>query len=268
MKEDKAKAIVAVMVLILAIVGVMVFVLKNKDKDKDTFKDASTEVKEKAEKVFEYMFYATKGYDSKFGGTDILFSKDKYEINDLSDASKIKVATNYVMKNMSTSVSNATIEQIVKSEKINGSEYTFYEGKDIRDAIKKLFGIDFKNVSVIGENNYKYDYVYFENYDLYGVRNNPNDVSSDSVYDVYYKVLNTKEDKDGKVKVEFVIAYVYVDSASNVVKFSTKSDVSDFVYELQNGKASIKDEDKFPKYAMYLTKKDNNYVFESLEKVK
>ena len=234
MKDGKAKGIIAVLILLLAIVGVVVYVFKDKNKEKDTFKDASTEVKEKATKVFEYLFYSTKGYTSKFGGTDLLFSKDKIEVKDISDASKLKVATNYVMKNSSTSVSNATIEQVVKTENISENEYTFYEGKDVRDAIKTLFGIDFKNLSVIGENTYKYDYIYFEKYDLYGVRNNPNYVSDDGIYDVYYKILNTKTDEDGKIKIEFVIAYVYIDSANGVVKYSTKSDASDFVYELEN----------------------------------
>ena len=261
MKENK----LLIFFVVLIIVGGIVFVIWSGKKD--SYKDASNEVKDKVNDRLDYYVNITKYYSSKFDGVDLLFEKDKFNKNDVSNASLLRLATSYVNKELNNTISNNVINQLVNDEGLDKNVYTFYDGKLIRQAIKELFDIDYKDQGIVSENNFKYGYQYYKDYDVYVVSSNDNYVNNED-YQIDYKVLNIKENKDGDIKVEFVIAYVFIDNAHSSLKYSSKSDLSDLVYEVKIDDAGIKEEDKFTKFNIFLKKTDNGYVFDSLEKIK
>ena len=262
MKDEKVKLIIAVIVFALAIVGT--FIIFNKKKEE--YKDVDDNTKEKINNVLGYYTDITRYYSSKFDGVDLLFDKDKTTLDDISVSSMLRLATVYTAKNLNSNISNTLINQLINTEGLNQDSYTFYEGKNIRTAIKELFGVDFKDQSILNNKDFKYNYQYFKDYDVYAVSSN--DYANNDSYQVDYKVLSTKENKDGNIKVEIAIAYVFIDNSHNTLKYSSKSDLSDLIYEVKIDDAGIKEEDKFTKYNLFLKKDGERFIFDKLEKIK
>ena len=152
MKENK----LLIFFVVLIIVGGIVFVIWSGKKD--SYKDASNEVKDKVNDRLDYYVNITKYYSSKFDGVDLLFEKDKFNKNDVSNASLLRLATSYVNKELNNTISNNVINQLVNDEGLDKNVYTFYDGKLIRQAIKELFDIDYKDQGIVSENNFKYGY--------------------------------------------------------------------------------------------------------------
>lgn len=261
----KSKLIIIIIAAALVIAGTIILVLNLKKKE-ETFKEASTEVKDKAAKRLDYFMNLTKYYTTKYNGADILFSKDKTEFDDISEANLIRIATEYISNELDSSIQNATINRMVAAEGINKDNYTFYSGEKVKKAIKDLFGVDFKNKSIIGEKGFKYNYEYYEDYDIYLASINKEYSLMDSNYQLDYKIIKTEEGSNGNVKVTFAIAYVYADRTNSIARYAKEPNDENYVYNVAFSELGIKEEDKFNQYILTLEKQDNNYIFKSIEK--
>lgn len=253
-----------VLILIIAIVGLIIFfVVRTFTKEKIT-----DDEKEMAEsKIVDYYAAMTYGFNTQYGGIDILYNSDSIVYDDLNPASVLTIATKYLSKTQTNeNVSNNVIDILNQSGTYgNLDDASFYTGASIREAIKYLFGIDFENISADENYDFIYDFYYDKEYDTYIMkRNNVTDYSTANEY-IDYSIIETTKEKD-KIKTNLAIAYVFNDGTNTNYYQDRNGEkiIAENVTEFPKDKIN-----DFDKYTFTLKKADNNnYVFESIEKVK
>ena len=253
---------ILVLIAIVALIAVLLFFLVKKEDDKEV--KASEEETKIAENIIEeYLLSLTEGYNTPYSGIDVLYSKDKTTFEDLSAGNIIRAAINYAnLNNLDTSVSGNIIENIKDTYDMN--EYSPYNAKAIRQAIKELFGKDF-NGSSIDEPNYLYNYFYVEEYDIYLSGKNDNTVELDTNHSMNYRIIETTKIKD-TLKTKVAIAYIYDNNGKLV--FTSDSTGNNIVFENEDNNYDIPDEEvsKFTQYTITLKKSDDKYVFDNIRK--
>lgn len=226
------------------------------------------EEREKIDDVMQnYFAKITEGYTTTYNGIDVLYSKDKTTYEDLDTKAVLNMAAKYASNNdLDVNVSISDLEALDKTGTYGKiSEYTAYNGKGIRDAVKELFGAEIDSQSAVSTSGYIYNFYYVSDYDIYLMkRNDVYDVSS-KLQTVEYKVVDTVK-KGDKYITTVAVAYTY-NNGQNIIYASdskgenvVSSDTNEFPVD------KINDFSKY-KFTMSL---DNNghYVFESVEKVK
>ena len=267
MDKVESKKILAIGLLIVIIVAAlfMIFKLGNKGNNKSS-KEQITEAEEKA---ISYFASLKSGYATDYNGIELLYDEDKITYDDLSVENILNTASRYAVDNLDVGVPSNTIEQL-SLRGITQDKYTIYNAKAIREAIKKLFGIDWDNKSTNGELNFIYDYIYEKDYDVYLKRanNNKNNSYDSSSYSVDYKIVDSNKSGKDELKVTIAIAYVYEDG-NELIYYSDKEN-SNEVYTKNIDEASIDDDklDDFKKYVITLKKVNDTYTFKSIEKNK
>ncbi len=260
MKDGNAKkilpiVIVLIVVALLVLLGVKLIAKKGE-------KEVTGEKKETVEKlVNNYFTNITTGMGTAFGGTDVLFSKtDKQTVKDFNDVYILNIAFSYVV-NEGKGFVGEDINAYIKRQ-YEYTDFTALQGKEVRSAIKKLFGVDFKDTSA-ELFNFDYNFVYDENNDIYIRRfvGTANERTTD--YLVYAKALKTVE-KGDNLEVEVVVAYVY--GANKYYSFTKDSNFKNVVFD--SDKYEMKDDkvNEFDHYIVTLKKDGDNYVFESIQK--
>lgn len=263
MKNLDFKKLLVLLLIIAAAVAVVFLIFKVVSKD-----SLNDEEKKKIEeKVSSYYTNLTDGYTTVYGGTDMLFQKESTTFADLETASVIYTAIKYAENNeIDTSVKTMYLDSIKAEGKYGDlSDYSAYSGTGVREAIKALFGeVNYTDTSSTDNHNFKYDYVYISKYDLYLMKKSNALEIENSKQHVEKHVIKTEE-KEDKIVTTVAIAYVYDDGTTikyasdkngeNIIVEDVKEFPTDFI-------------DKFDKFEITLTKKDNNYIFESIKKVK
>ena len=260
MKNKMVKLLV--LIVIIALVGGLIYFLVNKNKPNKTTEDV---VKIRNINYFLYLGEGTK--NTKYKGTETLFTGEKFTYNNISKGSILTAAFNYLNDNQKEE--NALLDPSLYSElnsKYDLTKYIAMKGELVRKAIKNLFGVDWENASYSDPTgNSIYYYVYDSESDAY-LKGTQNDKKA-SAYLVYKVISNTK--KDDKIITTVAIAFadstdegydIYADPTN--VKLITKQKVSS-IEDLKD-----KEVDKLDKYNITSKLVDKNYVFDSIAPAK
>lgn len=262
MKNLDIKKLLVFIVIIVAIACLVFFIVKKVNDSKPT--EEETKIAE--ELIANYYSTMTAGFNTQYGGIDVLYNTDKITYEDLSFASVLTVATKYAMdKGYNTGITNSVTEKLKALGTYGNLENAaVFSGSDIRKAIKELFGQDIEDTSAANNYDFRYDFYYNAEYDVYIMKENDiKDYTTPNEY-MDYTVIETKKDND-KLITTIAIAYVYNDGTNtNYYKDrSGENVVAENVTEFPKDKTN-----EFDKYTFTLSKtEDNNYRFESIEKV-
>lgn len=263
MKNLDIKKLLVFLGLIILIVGGVIFTIthnKSKEEEKN--------IREESENItVKYFANLTQGYSSVYSGLDVLYNQDKVTAKDLEYGAIINTAVKYAQdNNINLNVNKNVIDALEKSKKYGSmKQYTAYNGENLRNTIKLLFGDVEEPLNMTGSLVYLYDYIYvFEN-DIYLMKKNDK-VSdfTDASYFIDYSLVKQESKKD-TVKTTIAIAYVKV-TDGNYTYYSDSKATNEIASEIKEFPEEKRDE--FDKFTFTLKKTDDGYRFESVEKVK
>lgn len=258
--DNKKMAIIIGAVVVLAILIVGGFLLLKGNKNGNKASKEKTDMA--ASKSIAYFTNLTYGAGTSYNGVELLFKQDKITYDNLATSNILTVAFSYAIDNLDTSIDGVLLSRLEGS--YNVDDFTMIPGKAIRTAIKELFGIEFEDKGAPAVANFKYGYIYDNYCDVYLQAANK-DIKTYTDHVVNYKAIETLEYGD-KLVTEIAVAYIKtVDGKNYFAKDSTQQNV---IYNSKDFK--IKDDkiDEFDHYKITLKKNGDNYVFESIEKVK
>lgn len=262
MKNLDSKKIALLVIIILAIALVVFFVItKGSKKNKEN--EASKEETTIAENATKYFTKLTYGHGTAYKGLDIIFNKDSVTYKDLSVGNILTVAYDYAIDNYNSSVSNL----LVKDLKANGYDTDNMEiisGENIRNAIKKLFGVDFTDQDFNAEVNYKYKYYYNSEHDVYLRSTQDTIINSDDSM-LTYKIIKTTS-KNDKLFTEIAVIYIY--KYNGKYYYTKDAQNKEKVYESDKLEPKEDKLNEFNHFTITLKKDKDNYIFEKIEKNK
>ena len=259
MKGKNGLKLVGIVIALVVVVALLFLGLKAISNKKG--KEITGDAKEKVETVaVEYIANLTTGTGTIYNGTDVLFSKAEAQTyKDLDKVYVLNAAYSYAINNGKASVDSALYDYVKRT--YHYTDCDIVSGEEIRNGVKALFGEDFKdtNAELYG---FTYKFIYDENNDIYIILSETVGVSNPN-YSVYTKVVSAVE-KDKKVEVDLVVAYVY--KADNTYSFTKDVNLKEAVftsakYEMDDAKV-----DSFDHYIITLNKDGDNYTFESIQK--
>ena len=264
MKKFDVKKLIIVLVIIALVVIVGLLLGKSV---KDNYVDKKDLTKYE-ENVIKYYLNLSGGYNTAYKGLEVLYASDETKLEDITEKQLITTAINYVsMNGENTFVDYATMNALYKDTYPEIKDAALYSAKDIRAAIKTLFGIDnFANPTIKGDVTSLTGYTYLAEEDIYIVVEGDLEKSLESkAQSLDYALVGT-EVKDGKIVTTVAIAYRYM--TGDKYKYASDRAGTNVVTE---SKEFPKDKiDEFDKYAFTLakTKDGKSYIFESVKKVK
>lgn len=230
-------------------------------------KEASEDEQQIAEEYIRvYVSTLTKGYNTIFGGTDLLYKND-YTLDDLSNGMILNSAIKYATENnMSTEVSSFVIQALEEANTYSDiSSYNAYNADTINEAIKLLFGMDVTGLESVDELGYGYNIHYNETYNIYVMGANSSYTKKDSDKAVEYYIVKTTT-KGDSLKTELAIGYTMTDGDDKYyysdANFENEISITDASNTFPTDEV-----DSFDKYIVTFTKNsDGNYIFESIMK--
>lgn len=263
MKNLDFKKLLVLLLIIAAIVAVVFIIINVVSKGGLTEEDK----KKAEERITTYYTSLTDGYTTAYGGTDMLYQKESVTFADLEQAPVIYTAIKYAEANgINTSVKTEYLNALNNEGSYGDiSLYSAYSGVGVRTAIKELFGeVSYTDASSTNNHDFKYDYHYIKKYDIYLMKKSNAIELTNTNQRVVQHVIKTEE-KDEKIVTTIAVAYVYDDGT--VVKYATDKKginvVAEDVTEFPTDKI-----DEFDKFEITVTKKDDNFIFESIKKIK
>ena len=189
MKKLDNKKIILLVVLILAIALVIFLAIKQSSKKKDgkLANDEETKIAETA--TIDYITKLTYGQGTAYNGLDLLYNRDSVTYDDLTVGNILTTAFEYAVNNSESEVSNTVINAL-KNDGFDTDNMTIISGSSIRNAIKKIFGVDFDNKDYSAGINYKFQYFYNSEFDVYLRSTTELAVNTDNTY-LLYKIIKT-----------------------------------------------------------------------------
>ncbi len=251
-----------IFIILLALLGGAIYLIVQKNNT------GSKTKKEKIETIssIQHFVNLTEGYDSKYNGIDRLFQEESATKDDLHNGILLTAAYRYILDPKNNIDSNITpIEYAELEEGVDISNATVLKGKQVRDAIKILFGIEFENDGYTNK-NFKYAYSYDPVTDMYIRKESTN--SADAAYSILPIVVSNKKNGStivSKVAIAYVIRKdkefnIYSDSENtNLIKTVEIIDINDF---------TEKELDQMAKFNITSQDINKNYTFEKIEAVK
>ena len=259
---DVKKLFVLILIVLVVAVGVF-FIVKNLGGSKKPTEEEA----ENAENLsIEYYANLTRGYSSFYGGLEILYQNEKTTYEDLEPAAIIYSAINYATdNNIDLSINTNTLLELKEDGGYTDiDKYTVYKGEGIRNAVKELFGVDFKNQSADDSINFMYKFVYDSVYDVYLMSNSGVQDLTDRDRYIDYKIIETVKKKD-KIITTIAIAYVY--NNAGTIMYAKDPNGEEIIIEDAEKEEFPEDKvDEFNKYDITLKEtEDNKFVFDSIE---
>lgn len=260
---EKKGVKILVLIIILALIGGAIYlIVDKKPKSKNGgFKDAATA------NSYKYFSYLSEGYDSVYNGVDRLYSVDSFTKDDLSNGMILTAAFNYVLDPANEIDTGITAEEYAALEEYYDlSDAVTIKGKYIREAIKVLFGITYKDQDY-SNNDFKYSYTYSAGTDMYIKKTKTN--SADDNYSVLNRLISSDK-KNNTTVARIAIAYI----VKTDKKYAVYSDanhtnlVKEFEGSFSLNDLSDKEVEKLPKYDITTKEVNENYTFEKIEAVK
>ena len=225
-------------------------------------------LKQYEERVEKYYMNLSGGLNTPYNGLEALYQADEIKAENLSDRQLIRVAISYISgEGKLAGVDNGTLTLLYKDKYPEIEKSTIYSAKEIREAIKVLFGIEnFANPTIVADATSLTNYTYLAEEDLYLEHGDYTNSNRDVNLAIDYKIVETVAKKD-KVVTTVAIAYVQKNEDKKIYASDMAGEkvVAKDCIEFPSEKI-----DEFQKYEFTLTKtKDGkNYIFESVKKVK
>lgn len=263
MKKLDNKKIILLVVLILAIALVIFLAIKQSSKKKDgkLANDEETKIAETA--TIDYITKLTYGQGTAYNGLDLLYNRDSVTYDDLTVGNILTTAFEYAVNNSESEVSNTVINAL-KNDGFNTDNMTIISGSSIRNAIKKIFGVDFDNKDYSAGINYKFQYFYNSEFDVYLRSTTELAVNTDNTY-LLYKIIKTTT-SNNKLNTEIAVAYVY--NYNNKYYFTKDANNKEKVYESDKLELQEDKLNEFEHFTITLKKINDDYVFEKISKNK
>ena len=264
-KLNKKTIIIGLIIAAVIIAGIVCLALFNSRGKETSEKDlkAVTEVYE------SYIYSMTLGYPTQYLGMDKLYAKDEITYDDLHRNVILNVAARYASTNLDNAIDQNKIAILRSQYGYDTTKYVMFKGEAIKEAVKILFGKDFKHGSGVNDNLYGYDYVYVASQDIYLKSKGSAYMSTDGSHYLDYKTIKSTT-KGTKVEMEVAIAYVH--KISDKLVYTSDADANKIIFEATIDKPGIQDKhlDKFQKYIVTfnMNEKDNTFTFDSIKKAK
>ncbi len=259
---EKKGTKILILIIILALLGGAIYFIVQKNNNVENNTSANLE----AINNVKHFVFLGDGYDTKYNGLDRLFSGEPFTKNDLTNGIMLTAAYRFIADPKNNIDATITPQEYANLEEgYDLEDAKVYKGKDVRDAIKVLFGIDYKDDG-FSSMSYKYEYIYDGTTDMYIMKTKTN--SADDKYSVLPLVVG--QDKKGSTIVTKVaIAYTVKDGN----KYKIYSNVSNTelvkeVKEISLEEFTKEEKEKLPKYNITCKDVDGNYTFEKIEAVK
>lgn len=261
-KLNKKTIIGLVIVAVVLVVGIVCLALFNSKGTAATEEELTA-----ATKAYEdYVFSMTFGYASSFGGTDKLYTKDKYTYDTLHRNVVLNVAARYASSHLNNAISKGKMSTLRAKYNYDSGKYTAFDGDAIKQAVKILFGKELEHGSGINDDTFGYNFDYIPEIDIYLRSKSKSYFPADGLHIVDYKTIKATR-KDNNVILTIAIAYTH--TISNKVAYTNDINSGKAVFETTKDKKGIPEDklDEFPKYEVTFTiDEENNYVFQSIEK--
>lgn len=250
-------AAVVVVVLAIFLIGKLI----NGTVDKESI--------EKYEKnTIEYYLNLSAGLNTQYDGIEALYQTDETKLENLSDRQLLRTAIDYITKEgKSKGVDQGTLSMLYKDKYPDIEKSGLYNAKELRDAIKILFGIEnFANPTIEADATYLTNFVYLAEEDVYLVYGDQTNSIVDPNLKLDYSIVSTKAKKD-KIITTVAIAYAQKNGETYTYASDMFGDnvIAEKISEFPTDK--IKEFDKY-EFTLTKSKDDKNYIFESVKKVK
>ena len=224
-------------------------------------------LKQYEERVEKYYMNLSGGLNTPYNGFEALYQSDETKAENLSDRQLIRVAISFLSEGKLAGVDDGTLTLLYKDKYPEIEKSAIYSAKEIREAIKVLFGIEnFANPTIVADATSLTNYTYLAEEDLYLEHGDYTNSNRDVNLAIDYKIVETVAKKD-KVVTTVAIAYVQKNEDKKIYASDMAGEkvVAKDCIEFPSEKI-----DEFQKYEFTLTKtKDGkNYIFESVKKVK
>lgn len=265
MKKIDWKKLLLLILIVVAVIVIVFVVTKTINKKNDNPTEDQISYAEKL--TINNICNLTKGYGTRYGGIDVLFRHDKVTYEDLSTSNVLNAAVRFAEDNLNPEISPAIIYNVEKQTPYRTSQYKFYTGDIIRQAIKELFGIDYENKVSKTELNYGYNFVYLSEFDVYLMSQNEYFQEKEENYDMTYTIISTtKEKKENQLKTEIAVAYTIKNG--DKLLYLKEADADNAVYETNLKDTEITSDklDEFNHYIITLKQVDGKYIFDSITK--
>ncbi len=251
---------ILVLIIILALLGGIIYFLVTKDgtRTPKTDKEIVTE------NTLRYFNSLSEGYDTEYNGKDRLFAQDEFTKGDLNVGMKLTTAFNYVLDPTNGMDNNITPQEYADAN-LGNDEVLLVKGKNVRDAIKILFGEEFENQGY--ENtNFKYTYYYLNTIDLYARAEKTNLTNINCR--VLTKIMSTKK-SDSTITTTLVVGYgIKNNNEYEIYSDATRKDLVKKVKRFDLEDLDEKELNKLSKYKITTKENNDNYTFEKIEAVK
>mgnify|MGYP004455329133 FL=1 len=263
MKKLDNKKIILLVVLILVIALIIFFAIKQSSKNKNGKLANEEETKIAENATIDYITKLTYGQGTPYNGLDLLYSRDSVTYDDLTIGNVLTTAFEYAINNSESDVPNTVINAL-KKDGFDTDNMTIINGSSVRNAIKKIFGIDFDNKDYSAGINYKFQYFYNSEFDVYLRSSTDLPISTDNTY-LLYKIIKTTTNND-KLNTELAVAYVYF--YNNKYYFTKDANNKEKVYESDKLELQKDKLNEFEHFTITLKKVNDDYVFEKISKNK
>ena len=259
MKNFDAKKLL-VFILIIAVVALIGFgvlkLIQGVSKPSEKEQTASETL------AVNYYLNLTSGYNTLFNGQDLLYSKDKWTVDDISLESKYSICIKYAMDHELDLFPDSTVKGMLGLGKRD--DVIIYNSDAINEASKILFGEDMKFGDTVNE-DFKNNYTYVQSHKVVVAEINKRENAIESNNSMDYKIIGSK--KEGKNIVTTVaIAYV-ANLEDGTYTYAATPDLEKVVvtgigeYKIPEDKIG-----EFPQYKITMSKVNDSYVFKSIEK--
>ena len=259
---EKKGTKILIFIILLALLGGAIYLILQKNGN------GGNKTKEKIETINEinYFLNLSEGYDSKYNGVDLLFQRESFTKDQLNNGIILTAAFRYVIDPKNKIDNELTPTEYAQLEQdLDIQNAKVLKGKNVRDAIKNLFGIDYKD-SGYTNTNFKYTYSYDPVTDVYIRKEKTN--SYDTTYSILPIVVsNTKKDDIATIKV--AIAYVVrKDKEFNIYSDANNKNLIKTVSEININDFKEEELEKMSKFNVTCKDVEKNYNFEKIEAVK
>ena len=251
-----------VLLIVLAALGGLIYLVVSKSGggSKKTLEENIED------KNINYFLYLGQGGNTKYNGYDLIFTGNTVKYEDLSVGNVLTAAFNFLYDNQEERTALDPSLYAELDTQYDMANLDALKGEQVRKAIKRLFGVDWKDKSYSNTvSKFAFVYTYDAEFDVYlraevvaGVRDNY----------LTYKVLETKKDKD---VISTIVAIAYANKVENGYDiFSDFSNNNLIKSQIGISLKDWKDEDieKLQKYKINSKLVDKDYVFDSIEYIK
>ncbi|MGN1337753.1 MAG: hypothetical protein ACI4WW_04680 [Candidatus Coprovivens sp.] len=265
MKNFDWKKIAIIVGIAIVLVLVLALVINNSNKEKE----ASKEDREIIEKLTDnYIKYLKVGNTTEYIGMDLLFSKDEIKLDDLTDGDILGMAFRYIINETDKEIITKELRLNLQLNEIDPDSYQYIlKSEDIKETVKKLFGIEWENKNYQSTGTEYYNYYYNEFLDIYlqEINEKYKNINFEEIGDVYTRTLKvTKDKKEAKIK----IAVAYVEEQDEQQAFYKDSKRKEHIYTTNSIEEEIREDEieRFDTYTITYKVDGDNYIFDNIKK--